>query len=32
MVTPFAPDGSLDLDGAARLASYLVDDLATTAW
>lgn len=27
MVTPFAADGSLDLDGAARLASYLVDDL-----
>ena len=26
MVTPFGPDGSLDLDGAARLASYLVDD------
>ena len=27
MVTPFAADGSLDLDGAARLAAYLVDDL-----
>ncbi len=26
MVTPFAADGSLDLDGAARLASYLVDE------
>ena len=28
MVTPFTPDGSLDLDAAARLAGYLVDDLA----
>ena len=28
MVTPFTPDGSIDLDAAARLASYLVDDLA----
>jgi len=28
MVTPFAPDGSIDLDGAAGLASYLVDELA----
>jgi 4-hydroxy-tetrahydrodipicolinate synthase len=27
MVTPFAGDGSLDLDAAAGLASYLVDDL-----
>jgi 4-hydroxy-tetrahydrodipicolinate synthase len=27
MVTPFRPDSSLDLDGAARLAAYLVDDL-----
>lgn len=27
MVTPFAADGSLDLDGTARLAAYLVDDL-----
>ena len=27
MVTPFLPDGSLDLDGAARLATHLVDDL-----
>ena len=27
MVTPFRPDASLDLDGAARLAAYLVDDL-----
>jgi 4-hydroxy-tetrahydrodipicolinate synthase len=26
MVTPFRPDGSLDLDGAARLAAYLVDE------
>jgi 4-hydroxy-tetrahydrodipicolinate synthase len=26
MVTPFATDGSLDLDGAARLATYLVDE------
>ncbi|GII20583.1 4-hydroxy-tetrahydrodipicolinate synthase 2 [Planosporangium mesophilum] len=26
MVTPFHPDGSLDLDGAARLATYLVDE------
>lgn len=25
MVTPFRADGSLDLDGAARLATYLVD-------
>jgi 4-hydroxy-tetrahydrodipicolinate synthase len=25
MVTPFASDGSLDLDGAQRLATYLVD-------
>ncbi len=28
MVTPFRADGSLDLDGAARLATYLVDHLA----
>ena len=28
MVTPFTPDGSIDLDAAARLATYLVDDLA----
>jgi 4-hydroxy-tetrahydrodipicolinate synthase len=27
MVSPFHADGSLDLDGARRLASYLVDDL-----
>lgn len=27
MVTPFHPDGTLDLDGTARLASYLVDEL-----
>jgi 4-hydroxy-tetrahydrodipicolinate synthase len=26
MVTPFHPDGSLDVEGAARLAAYLVDD------
>jgi 4-hydroxy-tetrahydrodipicolinate synthase len=25
MVTPFTPDGTLDLDGAARLARFLVD-------
>ena len=25
MVTPFTPDGSLDLEGAQRLAAYLVD-------
>ncbi|MFK3980317.1 4-hydroxy-tetrahydrodipicolinate synthase [Micromonospora sp. NPDC050397] len=31
MVTPFAPDGSLDLDGAARLATYLVDEQANDA-
>jgi 4-hydroxy-tetrahydrodipicolinate synthase len=29
MVTPFAGDGSLDLDAAAGLASYLIDDLGT---
>jgi 4-hydroxy-tetrahydrodipicolinate synthase len=27
MITPMAPDGSQDLDGAQQLASYLVDDL-----
>jgi 4-hydroxy-tetrahydrodipicolinate synthase len=27
MVTPFAADGSLDLDAAVRLASYLVDEI-----
>jgi len=27
MVTPMAADGSLDYDGAARLATYLVDDM-----
>lgn len=27
MVSPFHPDGSLDLDGTARLATHLVDDL-----
>jgi 4-hydroxy-tetrahydrodipicolinate synthase len=26
MVTPFNPDGSLDVEGAARLATYLVDE------
>jgi 4-hydroxy-tetrahydrodipicolinate synthase len=26
MVTPFAPDGSLDVEGAAQLATYLVDE------
>jgi 4-hydroxy-tetrahydrodipicolinate synthase len=26
MVTPFRPDGSLDVDGAQRLATYLVDE------
>jgi 4-hydroxy-tetrahydrodipicolinate synthase len=26
MVTPFAPDGSLDVEGAAKLASHLVDE------
>ncbi|MDG4767107.1 4-hydroxy-tetrahydrodipicolinate synthase [Solwaraspora sp. WMMD406] len=31
MVTPMTSDGSLDLDGAARLASYLVDDQANDA-
>jgi 4-hydroxy-tetrahydrodipicolinate synthase len=29
MVTPFAGDGSLDLDAAAGLASYLIDELGT---
>ena len=27
MVTPFRPDGALDTDGAARLATYLVDEM-----
>ena len=31
MVTPFGPDGSLDLDAAGRLATYLVDELAHDA-
>jgi 4-hydroxy-tetrahydrodipicolinate synthase len=31
MVTPFTADGSLDLDGAARLAAYLVDEQANDA-
>jgi 4-hydroxy-tetrahydrodipicolinate synthase len=26
MITPFRPDGTLDTDGAARLATYLVDE------
>ncbi|WP_435205894.1 4-hydroxy-tetrahydrodipicolinate synthase [Micromonospora sp. bgisy143] len=31
MVSPFTADGSLDLDGAARLASYLVDEQGNDA-
>ncbi|MEH0931758.1 4-hydroxy-tetrahydrodipicolinate synthase [Micromonospora sp. CPCC 205558] len=31
MVSPFTPDGSLDLDGAARLASHLVDEQGNDA-
>ncbi|MEW2440308.1 4-hydroxy-tetrahydrodipicolinate synthase [Micromonospora marina] len=31
MVTPFTPDGDLDLDGAARLAEYLVDEQGNDA-
>ncbi|MFY1690849.1 4-hydroxy-tetrahydrodipicolinate synthase [Plantactinospora sp. WMMB782] len=31
MVTPFTTDGSLDLDGAARLAAYLVDEQGNDA-
>jgi 4-hydroxy-tetrahydrodipicolinate synthase len=27
MITPMLPDGAVDFDGAARLASYLVDDM-----
>ncbi len=27
MITPFSADGALDSDGAARLATYLVDDM-----
>src|SRR5438105_3423254 len=27
MITPFTDDGALDVDGAARLAAYLVDDM-----
>ncbi len=27
MITPFTADGALDTDGAARLATYLVDDM-----
>ncbi|WBB72216.1 4-hydroxy-tetrahydrodipicolinate synthase [Micromonospora sp. WMMD1128] len=31
MVTPFTPDGALDLDGATRLARYLVDEQGNDA-
>ncbi|GAB3972485.1 4-hydroxy-tetrahydrodipicolinate synthase [Plantactinospora veratri] len=31
MVSPFTADGSLDLDGAARLAAYLVDEQGNDA-
>ncbi|QLQ39891.1 4-hydroxy-tetrahydrodipicolinate synthase [Micromonospora robiginosa] len=31
MVTPFTPDGALDLDGAARLARHLVDEQGNDA-
>ncbi|MEU8215251.1 4-hydroxy-tetrahydrodipicolinate synthase [Micromonospora taraxaci] len=31
MVTPFTPDGSLDLDGVAQLASHLVDEQGNDA-
>ncbi|WCN82883.1 4-hydroxy-tetrahydrodipicolinate synthase [Micromonospora sp. LH3U1] len=31
MVSPFAPDGSLDLDGVARLANHLVDEQGNDA-
>ncbi len=31
MVTPFAPDGSVNLDEAKRLASYLVDEMKNDA-
>lgn len=31
MVTPFRSDGSLDVDGAARLATYLVDEQGNDA-
>jgi 4-hydroxy-tetrahydrodipicolinate synthase len=31
MVTPFRPDGSLDVEGAARLAAYLVDEQSNDA-
>ncbi|MFI6780895.1 4-hydroxy-tetrahydrodipicolinate synthase [Micromonospora sp. NPDC050276] len=31
MVSPFTPDGSLDLDGAARLANHLVDEQGNDA-
>jgi 4-hydroxy-tetrahydrodipicolinate synthase len=31
MVTPFQPDGALDLEGAGRLATYLVDEMHNDA-
>ncbi|MEV4757585.1 4-hydroxy-tetrahydrodipicolinate synthase [Micromonospora sp. NPDC049559] len=31
MITPFTPDGGLDLDGAAQLATYLVDEQGNDA-
>jgi 4-hydroxy-tetrahydrodipicolinate synthase len=31
MVTPFRPDGALDVDGAGQLASYLVDEQGNDA-
>jgi 4-hydroxy-tetrahydrodipicolinate synthase len=31
MITPMRPDGALDADGAARLATYLVDEQANDA-
>jgi 4-hydroxy-tetrahydrodipicolinate synthase len=31
MVTPFTPDGSLDIEGAARLAAHLVDEQGNDA-
>ena len=31
MVTPFRPDGSLDVEGAAQLAAYLVDEQSNDA-
>jgi hypothetical protein len=32
MVTPFDAQGRLDLDAAQRLARWLADPTATTAW